>query len=283
MLMKSFVGLTLGTAAEVVQWLNKVADRPKTKPKPKRRSQPPKKSGVVTLPQGIGAGLKFHPDESNPTFARGTYELPIQQILAQYLKPGDVFYDIGANIGFFSTIAARLVGKSGQVYSFEPVAKNVARVRRNAKLNRFSQIKVFPKAVSENSGQGNLLLAQHSGGATLATAGMPPDMTGAVQVDLISIDDWLDRQKLKPPSLIKIDVEGAELEAIKGMLQTIRTFKPILLYEVDDDRLDRFQQKQEELDTYVKELGYQVSHTANAYNVPGWHIGHSIAIPDSSG
>lgn len=279
MLMKSFIGLTLGTAAEVIQWLNKVADSPK----PQRRSPPQKKTGVVTLPQGIGAGLKFCPDESNHTFARGTYESPIQQVLAQYLKPGDVFYDIGANIGFFSTIAARLVGKSGRVYAFEPVAKNVARVRRNAKLNRFSQIKVFQKAVSQTSGQGNLLLAKHSGGATLATVGMPPDMTGAVRVDLISIDDWVNQKKVKSPSLIKIDVEGAELEAIAGMLQTIRTFKPILLYEVDDSQLASFKQKQEELDTYVKELGYQISHTENAYNIPGWYIGHSIAIPQSNG
>ncbi|MBT9314442.1 FkbM family methyltransferase [Leptothoe spongobia TAU-MAC 1115] len=259
-----------------------MADKPDVKRQPKRQPKPkPKKkqSDVVTIPQGVGAGLQFHPDESNPTFAQGTYELPIQKILAQHLTPGDVFYDIGANIGFFSTLAARLVGKLGQVYAFEPVSKNAARIRRNGKLNQFSQIKVFEKAVSQNSGKGNLLLAQHSGGATLSTVGTPPDMAGSVQVDLISIDDWINKKKVKPPSLVKIDVEGAELQVIQGMLATIRTFKPILLYEVDAAQLGDFQKKQEELDAYVKDLGYQIAHLEAAYDVPGWHIGHAIAIP----
>ncbi|MEM1255652.1 MAG: FkbM family methyltransferase [Cyanobacteria bacterium P01_H01_bin.21] len=279
MIIKSFFGFTLGAAAEVVQWLNQVADKPDIKRQPKQKKKQP---GVVTIPQGVGAGLQFHPDKSNPTFAQGTYELPIQKILAQYLKPGDVFYDIGANIGFFSTLAARLVEKSGHVYAFEPVSQNATRIRRNGELNQFSHIKVFEKAVSKNSGKGNLLLAQHSGGATLSTVGMPPDMTGLVQVDLISIDDWVNRKKVKPPSLVKIDVEGAELQVIQGMLDTIRMFKPILLYEVDASQLAVFQQKQKELDTYVRELGYQIVHIEEAYDVPGWHIGHAIATPTES-
>ena len=78
-------------------------------------------SRIGTLSIGVGAGLRIDPSTSNPDYATGANELPVQQALAQYLSPGAVFYDVGANIGFLTIIGARLVEPHGRVYAFEPV------------------------------------------------------------------------------------------------------------------------------------------------------------------
>ncbi len=85
---------------------------------------------------------------------------------AQYLKPGDIFYDIGANVGFFTVVAAKLVGASGKVYAFEPEAVNAATLRHNAQINKFAHVTAIEKAVSRTTGQAELLLSDYCGGHT---------------------------------------------------------------------------------------------------------------------
>ena len=276
MMIKPLTSGVLILSAELAQWLNqKSASTPKPQPQ-KRQNVSPQ---VVTITQGVGAGLKFAPDSSNADFARGTYELPLQKALAHYLKPEDVFYDIGANIGFFIVLAAHLVGKSGSVYAFEPVPENVKRIRHNLKLNRFSNTTVLEKAVSVYTGKGRLLLAQHSGGAMLSSAGTPPDFKGAMNVNLVCIDDLVAQKALKPPVLVKIDVEGAEIDVFKGMKQTIEKYKPIIIYEVDDGNKESFEQKSKALENLITSLGYKIMPLAAAYPGVNWHIGHWLAIP----
>jgi len=236
----------------------------------------------VTLRQGEGAGLKFNAGYANPDFALGTYELPLQQALAQYLKAGDTFYDIGANIGFFTVIGAKLVGSSGRVYAFEPGADNATLVQRNIKLNHFSQVTVLEKAVSSAMGKGELLLAEYSGGHTLSTAGTPPDLKGAITVDLVTIDELLAQQIITPPDVVKIDVEGAELDVLRGMTQTIQQYKPTIIYEVDDGDQELFKRKSQDVEDFMRSIGYQIEILEDAYPAIGWHVGHGVATPDQS-
>lgn len=232
----------------------------------------------VTLAQGVGAGLKFRADKSNRDCRQGTYELPLQKALQNYLKPEGIFYDIGANIGFFTVIAAKLVGTSGHVYAFEPVPENAARISENIKLNEFSNVTLLEKAVSQTTGSGELLLAHHHGGATLSSAGTPPDLKGEMTVDLVCIDDLVLEKTLLPPTFVKIDVEGAEIEALRGMIQTLNQFKPIIIYEVDDGNALAFQRKSEEIATFIRTLGYEITPLEAAYPNIRWHVGHAIAI-----
>ncbi|KKD39569.1 FkbM family methyltransferase [Limnoraphis robusta] len=236
-------------------------------------------SQQVILNQGVGTGLKFNPDDSNRDYATGAYELPIQTALAKYLKPNSVFYDIGANIGFFTVIAARLVGESGQVYAFEPVPENADRIRQNAEINQFSHVTVFEKAVSANPGTAELLLAHHSGGATLSTAGTPPDLRGKMDVELVSIDDLIAQGQIKPPSLVKIDVEGAEIAVLQGMVQTLKQFQPLLIYEVDDGNQAAFRAKNQEIEAFITSAGYDIIPLEAAYKNIQWNVGHAIAVP----
>ena len=233
----------------------------------------------VAVRNGIAEGLKFNTGESCPELALGTYEVPIQNIFAQHLKAGDVFYDIGANVGFFSIIAAKLVGEEGKVFAFEPGEENAKSIRHNAELNNFNQIEVIEKAVSNTSGEGEFLLAKYSGGHALATADAPPDLAGKVTVDLVSIDDLIAAEQIEPPNFVKVDVEGAELDVLKGMTQTIKTYQPTVIYEVDDGDRAAYERKYQELADFFESFNYQVTQTENSYDTIDWYVGHAIATP----
>ena len=233
----------------------------------------------VAVRNGIAKGLKFNTGESCPELALGTYEVPIQNIFAQHLKAGDVFYDIGANVGFFSIVAAKLVGEGGKVYAFEPGENNANSIRHNAELNNFDRIQMIEKAVSNTSGEGQLLLAKYSGGHALATADAPPDLAGQVTVDLVSIDDLIAAGQIEPPNFVKVDVEGAELDVLKGMTQTIKTYQPTVIYEVDDGDRAAYERKYQELADFFKSFDYKVTQTENSYDTIDWCVGHAIATP----
>ena len=233
----------------------------------------------VAVRNGVAKGLKFNTGESCPELALGTYEVPIQNIFAQHLKTGDVFYDIGANVGFFSVIAAKLVGREGKVYAFEPGVENAKSIRHNAELNNFNQIEVIEKAVSNTSGSGEFLLAKYSGGHALATADAPPDLAGKVTVDLVSIDDLIASEQIEPPNFVKVDVEGAELDVLKGMTQTIKTYQPTVIYEVDDGDRAAYERKYQELADFFESFNYQVTQTENSYDTIDWCVDHAIATP----
>lgn len=240
------------------------------------------KNRNVTICNGVGAGLKFNAGSSNPDYALGTNEYPVQQALARYLKPGDTFYDIGANIGFFTVIGARLVGSTGRVYAFEPVPENAASLQRNADLNQFHHVTVFGKAVSRSQGKGELLLTHHPGGATLSIADHPPDMKGTIAIDLVSIDHLIAQQKLAPPAVVKIDVEGAELDVLHGMSQTIKEFKPAIICEIDAQHKENFIRKNKEFEAFMRALGYEITPLKAAYPATGWHVGHTVATPSAA-
>jgi FkbM family methyltransferase len=230
---------------------------------------------------GLGAGLKLTTNKASADYTEGTNEYPVQLVLAKHLKPGDIFYDIGANVGFFTIIGARLVGPSGHVYAFEPIPETAARVQHNTKLNNFQNITVFTKAVSSSTGEGELLVTRHPGGAKLSTICTPlnSEISGTISVELVSIDDYIARKTLPPPNLVKIDVEGAELDVLRGMCETIKQFKPIIIYETDHKYKEDFSLKNNEIDTFMHTLRYKITSLEDSYPDINWHVRHAIAIP----
>ncbi len=78
---------------------------------------------------------------------------------------------------------------------------------------------------------------------------------------------------------MKIDVEGAEINVLRGMTQLLKTIKPTLLYEIDDGELAAYEQKRDECAAFLKEQGYAVTELADAYPDIGWHVGHFVAKP----
>ncbi|UQA62413.1 FkbM family methyltransferase [Polyangium aurulentum] len=186
---------------------------------------------VVTIKSGHAAGMRWkrHHRYVNGYWV-GNYEYPIQELFARHLGPGDVFYDIGANAGFFTLLAARRVGPSGRVYAFEPVPDNLASVREQIEVNRLEHAEAVGAAVGRSAGR---LALRYSPGASamarLAHVGKAqPDET-TLDVEVVCLDDFL--KDHRAPTMMKIDVEGAEGEVLEGARSALEK-GPKLLIEV---------------------------------------------------
>ena len=232
---------------------------------------------------GEASGLRLSLPQ-NFDFIRGTTEPPMQECVATHLATGGVFYDIGANVGFFTLLAARRVGCDGAVYSFEPVHENAAAIRRNVGLNGLANVSVFEVALDELSRTGSLFITKWDGGASLSTAAVARGVSVEQRaVEVMALDDLVAAEGLRPPSLVKIDVEGAELGVLRGMVRTIERFRPVLVYEVDDGEKAAFSRRWKALDDFVAALGYRVTHLEDSYANIHWYVGHSLGMPHGPG
>jgi len=153
-----------------------------------------------------------------------------------YVKPGDVVWDIGANIGLFSFAAAYFSQAKGQVISFEPDAWLIQLLRRSCSLQNSATtapVQIVPVAVAETCDLRTFNIANRSR-ATNFLEGYGHSQTGGVSekqtVMCVSLD-WL-ADRLSTPHVVKIDVEGAEIEVLKGGTQLFAKAKPIIICEV---------------------------------------------------
>lgn len=227
---------------------------------------------------GVGAGLRITFPQ-NREFIEGTSELPVQRRIASLVKPGDVFYDVGANVGFFSIIAARLVGPSGKVCSFEPLPSNAAAIRRNAGLNSFSHLEMFEMALGDRSGTDSLQVTDWDGGSAITSSTVPVQAVRSTTVRIMRLDELTASGAVPDPHFVKIDVEGAEEEVLRGMRETLLRARPILLYEVDDGDESAFRRRWESIDAWVAALCYRIERIEPSYPELKWHVGHTLATP----
>jgi FkbM family methyltransferase len=185
-----------------------------------------------TIRTGVGAGLRFNAGGANVGYVFGTTEPLVQRLLASRLRPGGVVFDIGANVGFFTVIAARLVGPEGRIFAFEPLPEAIPILRRNAALNGMSSVEVIEAAVGAADGQGTLRIPDLLLGARLDDSASDGDRQVVVQIT--SIDSALARGEIVPPDFVKIDAEGAEGDVLRGMAKTIRAHRPEILCELHE-------------------------------------------------
>jgi FkbM family methyltransferase len=189
---------------------------------------------ALPILSGPGRGLRINLHGSAVAFATGTAERPVQEALMRELKPGATFFDIGANVGFVTIIAARLVGPSGRVVAFEPVPENVAAIRENLALNRIDWVEVHETAIAREAGRASLIVSDVSAFSRLSTTNVPTGAREQIEVAVNSIDEFLAGGIEPVPDVVKIDVEGAELEVIEGMQATLAAHHPVILCEVHD-------------------------------------------------
>lgn len=235
---------------------------------------------VPEIDSGPGKGLRFDAGHGTKLFTAGEYERPVQEAAMSLVKPGDVCYDIGANLGFFTVLLGRLVENMGIVYAFEPVPANAAMIKRNARLNRLSNVKVLRVACSIQSGRSELLLADHVGGAVLKSAGVPPDLAGSLMVETSTVDALVASRQIKPPNFVKIDVEGAEMDVLKGMETVLRQWAPAVIIEVDDATRTECDAKLELCRTFLHDLRYRTQILPNSYVDGAWFVRHFVATKD---
>jgi FkbM family methyltransferase len=183
----------------------------------------------VAIARGPAAGLLLRLPPSSSIWVSGKVEERVQRVVADLLVPEDVFFDIGANLGFFTVLAARLVGPAGRVIAFEPHPDNAERLRRNVELNGFANVTIVRKVVSDTSGRQLLDAASTATASVTTSAGASSE---AIDVPAISIDDFLASQPTLAPKLVKIDVEGHEEETLRGMATTLTLHRPLIVCEL---------------------------------------------------
>lgn len=187
----------------------------------------------AVIMHGVGEGLRFNAGRSHSAFILGTHEKPIQGLLAAALKPGTVYYDIGANVGFFAVLAGRLVGKNGKIVCFEPMPDNASQIERNAKMNGFENIAVRREALSDSNTTATFLTSHEPTWGKLASVGKQPGRpAGETTVEVVRLDDLIEKEELPAPQIIKMDIEGAEVGALEGARRTLEKNRPLIAMEL---------------------------------------------------
>lgn len=165
----------------------------------------------VVVRSGAATGLEMLVDPKREKFYwTGAYEPTMQEAIRTTLCPGDAFWDIGAHAGFFTLIAARIVGTTGVVHAFEPSDLNRDRLVTNIVRNGFTNVTIHPEAVSDKTGSVEFITHSSS---SMGRIGMAS--TEALAVPTTTIDRILEAAELTP-RLIKVDAEGAELDILRG-------------------------------------------------------------------
>lgn len=155
------------------------------------------------------------------------------EALFKVLKGGDVFFDIGANVGYYTILGARSVGSGGKVFAFEPVIRNVVYLHKHAVLNRLDNVTIIPAACSDT-----LSIEAFCTGSTYAEGHLVDgeSMINVYPVLTIAVDQlvkWLGVF----PNVMKIDVEGSELMVLNGASETIQQARPVIFLSTHSDTL----------------------------------------------
>lgn len=181
------------------------------------RLTPPARLVTIALDKGFSLKLDLKDIEQRKVYFWGHYHERYEaKIIETLLDPGEAFWDVGANIGYFTLVAASVLKNRGQIVSFEPGGSAYARLTENVSLNPFNNISIYKLAVTDKSGEGVLYLSGDvaDSGANLYNPGK--DQTLEERCATVSLDQCSREQGLRPPAFIKMDVEGAELAALKG-------------------------------------------------------------------
>ncbi|HET7099688.1 MAG TPA: FkbM family methyltransferase [Terriglobia bacterium] len=148
-------------------------------------------------------------------------EQRVQEALANFLKPGDVALDIGANVGLYTVLLARAVGAEGLVIACEPSGQNYSHLEENLKLNGLANVRLFRKALGNSSGRARLYASSVIGNSSLS--GDENHNAGAEDVEVIEADRLIASEKLPVPRAVKIDVEGFEYAVLEGLQATLKS------------------------------------------------------------
>lgn len=176
---------------------------------------------------------------TDPAFAHGRYEPEIVEFLAEHCRPGDIAFDVGANVGYHTMLLSRLVGPEGRVVAFEPVPTTAGWLEETLRCNDLTNVTVVCTALGASTGVASMRVgpASEAGLAHLvdSTTGYRShftEETRVIDVPIVSIDQLLAAGELPIPSLIKIDVEGAELQVLRGASETLASVRPTVVTEL---------------------------------------------------
>ena len=215
---------------------------------------------MVTIRRGVLAGKKYRLNRYSgvsPLFA--DWEKESRRVFAAFVRPGDVVYDLGANVGIHSLNFSLLAGAQGTVYAFEPAPFNIAELEVIKRVNGAQNMTIVPLAVSNQTGKLTFALGDHPKGGSLE---MGLDRTATTTVDVTTID-LLIREGMKIPDFLKVDIEGAEGAALEGMDDCVAQAHPTMYVELHNVEQDL------RVGAFLAKHGYEVYRvkTSQAINI----------------
>jgi len=193
------------------------------------------------------------------------YEKDVTFAVYDILKPGDVFIDVGAHIGWFTLLGAKIVGPEGRIISVEPETKNLKWLKQNIKLNNINEnTYVFEVAITSEYGPVTLYLNDdNDGGHSLWSVGNHPfneksaENRKKVKVQGIPLDDLCRSENISEIKLLKIDTEGAEVEVLTGASQLLADGKiKNIIAEVNEFGLIQMGTTKEDMRLIMENFGY---------------------------
>jgi FkbM family methyltransferase len=189
----------------------------------------------------------------------GEWEPTITRTVSTLLKEGDVFLDVGANVGYFSLLASRIVGETGLVYAVEPVPSTCRELLENLHRNNAGNVVCLSLAASETNGLVRLFLSSKGDlGKTSARSVGGRSVTAAC----CALDSIVDERRRGRIALVKIDVEGAELSVLHGMRGILtQRAQPYVICEVTDRFLRELGASARELIRFMQSLGFAAFRT----------------------
>lgn len=197
------------------------------------------------------------------------YEKNEIDFLYNFLKNGDTFIDIGGNIGLFSLNASKLVGNSGKVYAFEAFSENFRQFNNNVKINDFKNIVLEHLAISNQQKTIEILYNEAHQNVGMASSYLQ-NFTSKEEIKAISLDEYVREKKISKIDLIKIDIEGGEFDAIKGMKNVLENYNPKIILEVNTLTLEYSNHTEQELLDLLNSFGYSqktiLSQDDSSYN-----------------
>jgi len=191
-------------------------------------------------------------------FFFGIYDNPGINFLKRTLKTDDVFIDIGANIGTYSISASGCVDKKkgGIVYSFEPVSIVYERFIENIELNKIDNILPYKLGIIDENKTIKLYLSTNENLGMSSIFHHDTESGEVETVKAVRLDDFIFENNIRKVNLIKIDIEGAEIFALKGMVNTLKNFKPVLLVEISENVLEGNIVSGEDVFNFMRNYGY---------------------------
>ena len=219
------------------------------------------KGSWLISPTIYGFDLKVNiADEKNgleyEVFRSGTYEKGTLHFMRNTLKEGDIFIDAGSNIGLMSLYASKFVGKSGSVYSFEPMPSTFEILKNNITLNGIENIHPFCLALGSGKSKANIY--HHNENRGSASLIMPSESADGFITEVVSLEVFLEEKNINKIDMLKIDVEGWELEVLKGATGILESKDPPIvcveysnLHPVESGKLL-------DIYLYLKKLDYKI-------------------------
>lgn len=215
----------------------------------------------------------------------GNFEWAEKEWLKSFLKPGMTFYDIGTNIGFYSLIAAKIVGPTGKVYSLEPSSLTYQRLNDNIELNSSLKtiITTYEIAASDKISETQMYVSKNDFHAwNSMTEPHNSSDFHAETIKTATIDNLYKTEKWNPPHLIKIDIEGWEEFALKGATEILTEHHPAILIEFTREHLERTGSSYNNLINQLKSIGYTLNEYLPRYQklnpINDWDFEHKNII-----